>query len=169
MTPSVISFTLNGRPVDVLLRRFATLQAVLREELGHTAPKVGCRQGGCGSCAVLVDGELVLSCLLPAQEAAGRAVETVAALGTAAGGLHPLQAAFVEGFAVQCGYCTPGMLMAAKALLDRNPEPTRDEIVAAIDGQVCRCTGYAPIIDAIAAAARRLAEQRRGERAGVQA
>jgi len=129
-----------------------TLQAVLRRQLGHTAVKDGCRQGGCGSCTVLVDGEPMLSCLLPVQDIAGRRVTTVEGL-TPAEGLHPIQKAFLEANGFQCGYCTPGMVLLAKALLDHNPEPGRDEIVDALAGNACRCTGYDPIIEAISKAA----------------
>ena len=121
---------------------------MLREQLGLRAAKAGCRQGGCGSCTVMVDGEPVLSCLLPVANVAGRSVETLEGWKD-----DPLQRIFHERFAVQCGYCAPGMLMAARALLDSNPSPSREEIAEAIAGNVCRCTGYQSIIDAIAEAA----------------
>lgn len=129
-----------------------TLQSVLRDQLGHTSVKEGCRQGGCGSCTVLVDGEPMVSCLLPVQDVAGRRVTTLEGL-TPAQGLHPVQRAFLDANGFQCGYCTPGMELVAKALLDHNPAPSREEIVDALSGNVCRCTGYGSIIDAIAAAA----------------
>jgi aerobic carbon-monoxide dehydrogenase small subunit len=152
MPSSVVTFELGEREVEVLVAPLATLQAVLRTQLGQTSVKDGCRQGGCGSCTVLVDGEPVLSCLLPVEDVAGRRVTTLEKL-TPAEGLHPVQRAFLETNGFQCGYCTPGMEMLAAAFLDHHPEPTRDEIVDALSGNVCRCTGYEPIVDAIAAAA----------------
>ena len=155
MTPKIVSFTLNGREVDVIVKSFITLQSLLREQLGFTATKTGCKQGGCGSCTVLVDGESMLSCLLPVEDVAGKAVTTLEGL-TPHEGLHPLQAAFLKAYATQCGYCTPGMILTAKALLDRNPNPGREEIVEALAGNVCRCTGYEPIIQAVQMAARQM-------------
>jgi aerobic carbon-monoxide dehydrogenase small subunit len=152
MPSSVVTFELGEREVEVLVAPLATLQAVLRTQLGQTSVKDGCRQGGCGSCTVLVDGEPVLSCLLPVEDVAGRRVTTLETL-TPAEGLHPVQRAFLKTNGFQCGYCTPGMEMLAAAFLDHHPEPTRDEIVDALSGNVCRCTGYEPIVDAIAAAA----------------
>ena len=152
MASSVVSFQLGDREVEVLVAPLATLQAVLRTQLGQTSVKDGCRQGGCGSCTVLVDGEPVLSCILPAADVEGRRVTTLEAL-TPADGLHPVQRAFLDTNGYQCGYCTPGMEMLASALLDQHPHPSRDEIVDALSGNVCRCTGYEPIVDAIATAA----------------
>jgi carbon-monoxide dehydrogenase small subunit len=152
MPSQIVPFTLGDREVEVIVRPLTTLQAVLRTQLGQTSVKDGCRQGGCGSCTVLVDGEPMLSCLLPAEDVAGRHVTTVESL-TPADGLHPVQRAFLDQNGYQCGYCTPGMEVLAKAFLDRNPAPTRDEIVEALSGNICRCTGYEPIVDAIAAAA----------------
>jgi carbon-monoxide dehydrogenase small subunit len=146
MPSEVFEFELNGRGTEVMARPLATLGHVLREQLGLRGAKAGCRQGGCGSCTVLVDGEPMLSCILPAANVAGRTVSTVEGME----GADPLQRIFHERFAVQCGYCAPGMLMAARALLERNPSPTREEIAAALTGNVCRCTGYQSIIDAIA-------------------
>jgi aerobic carbon-monoxide dehydrogenase small subunit len=148
MPSEVFEFELNGRPTEVMAGPLASLNHVLREQLQLRAAKSGCRQGGCGSCTVMVDGETVLSCLLPVANVAGRSVTTLE-------GWHedPLQRIFHERFAVQCGYCAPGMLMAARSLLDRNPSPSREEIAEAIAGNVCRCTGYESIIDAIAEAA----------------
>lgn len=148
MASEVFEFELNGRPAEVMARPLATLNHVLREQLQLKAAKAGCRQGGCGSCTVMVDGEPVLSCLLPVANVAGRSVSTLEGWA----GADPLQRVFHERFAVQCGYCAPGMLMSARALLDRNPSPTREEIAEAIAGNVCRCTGYESIIDAIAEA-----------------
>lgn len=155
MASKIVSFQLNGKPVEVIVRPMTTLQRVLREQLGYTATKSGCRQGGCGSCTVLVNGEPMLSCLLPAEEIEGQVVMTLEGL-EENGNLNPIQAAFFEKFAIQCGYCTPGMIMVTKALLDENPQPTRAEIVEAITGNYCRCTGYEPIIQAVAEASRRM-------------
>jgi aerobic carbon-monoxide dehydrogenase small subunit len=152
VTSIVVGFELGGRPVEVLASPLATLQQVLRTQLGHTSVKEGCRQGGCGSCTVLLDGEPVLSCLLPVQDIAGRSVTTLEAL-TPTGGLSPVQQAFLDANGFQCGYCTPGMELVTKALLDRNPSPTREQIAEALSGNVCRCTGYAPILAAVEAAA----------------
>jgi carbon-monoxide dehydrogenase small subunit len=148
----VVGFELSGQDVEVMVAPLTTLQAVLRTQLGHASVKDGCRQGGCGSCTVLVDGEPMVSCLLPVEDVAGRRVTTLEGL-TPAEGLHPVQRAFLDANGFQCGYCTPGMEMVAKALLDHNPAPTRDEIVEALSGNVCRCTGYGPIVTAIEAAA----------------
>jgi carbon-monoxide dehydrogenase small subunit len=150
-----VSFTLNGRPVAAVAEPLESLRDLLREELHVTTVKAGCGQGGCGSCTVLLNGEPVLACLTPAVVADGQAITSLEGIGTPAR-LHPLQQAFYDQFAAQCGYCTPGMITVAKALLDRNPHPTRAEIVTALSGNVCRCTGYVPIIEAIEAAAARL-------------
>jgi aerobic carbon-monoxide dehydrogenase small subunit len=132
---------------------------VLREELGLTGTKHGCELGECGACAVLVDGEPQLSCLTLALECQGRSVQTIEGLAESwqpGPGLHPLQAAFADFGGSQCGYCTPGVIMTAKALLDRNPSPTRQEIKEATAGNLCRCTGYQQIVDAIEDAAAKL-------------
>ena len=155
MASTIVTFELGGREVDVMVKPLTTLQSVLRNQLGQTATKEGCRQGGCGSCTVLVDGEPMLSCLLPVEDVAGRRVTTLESL-TPADGLHPIQQAFLEGNAFQCGYCTPGMVMLSKALLDHDPAPDRDDIARALTGNVCRCTGYQPIIEAIQTAAQAL-------------
>jgi carbon-monoxide dehydrogenase small subunit len=127
---------------------------VLREDLGLTGTKHGCELGECGACAVLVDGEPLLSCLLLAVESQGQHIETVEGLATA-GRLHPLQESFADLGAAQCGYCIPGMLMTAKALLDREPRPSRERICEALSGNLCRCTGYLQIVDAVEAAAKK--------------
>ncbi len=155
MPAKIVSFNLNGRETEVMVQPMTTVQHLLREQLGYTATKAGCRQGGCGSCTVLVDGEPMAACLLPVENIAGKAVTTLEGI-TPDRGLHPLQDAFFENFATQCGYCTPGMLIVSKALLDRNPRPTREEIIDALSGNVCRCTGYEPIIQAVQNAAQRM-------------
>jgi carbon-monoxide dehydrogenase small subunit len=155
MAVKVVSFNLNGRPTDVLVKPLATLQTLLREQLEYTATKVGCKQGACGSCTVLVDGEPMASCLLPVENVAGKEVTTLEGI-TPEHGLHPIQEAFFENFAVQCGYCTPGVIVVTKALLDRNPHPSRQQIIEALTGNICRCTGYEPIIQAIEVAAERM-------------
>ncbi len=147
-----MSLTLNGEPVEVSFAPYKTLLEVLREELGLTGTKHGCELGECGACAVLVDGEPVLSCLMLALECEGRSVQTVEGLAKGTQ-LHPLQAAFADHGGSQCGYCTPGMLMTAKALLDHEPEPSRERIKEAISGNICRCTGYNQIVEAIEVAA----------------
>ena len=152
MTKTPVAFRLNGAEKAVFVDGGANLLDVLRRGLGDLSPKYGCGQGTCGACTVLIDGEPHLACLTLAEAAAGREIETTAGLGAGAT-LDPLQEAFMDGFAAQCGYCTSGMLMAAKALLRRNPSPSREEIVEAISGNICRCTGYEPIIEAIQAAA----------------
>jgi carbon-monoxide dehydrogenase small subunit len=148
MPSKIVSFVLGDRETEVMVQPMTTLQVVLREQLGRTAAKDGCRQGGCGSCTVLLDGEPVLSCLLPVEEVAGRRVDTVETV-TPVGGLSPLQQAFLDAHATQCGYCTPGMIMLGTGLLAHDPQPSRDEIVDALGGNICRCTGYAPIVRAI--------------------
>ena len=156
MASKIVTFDLGGRPVEVMVKPMTTLQAVLRYQLGYTAVKEGCRQGGCGSCTVLVDGEPMMSCLLPVEDIAGKRVTTIETL-TPADGIDPLQQAFIDNAAFQCGYCTPGMVMISKALLEHNASPTRAEIVDALGGNVCRCTGYEPIIAAVEGAARAMA------------
>jgi carbon-monoxide dehydrogenase small subunit len=147
-----LAFTANGEPRDLVVESYKTLLEVVREDLGLTGTKHGCELGECGACAVILDGELVLSCLVAAVECEGRSATTVEGLREGPR-LHPLQDAFADHGAAQCGYCTPGMLLAAKWLLDRNPEPTREQIAEALSGQICRCTGYLQIFDAVAAAA----------------
>jgi carbon-monoxide dehydrogenase small subunit len=155
-----IQFQLNGSARAAFADPAENLLNVLRRGLNDFGPKYGCGQGTCGTCSVLIDGELRLSCLTPAAACDGARVETVSGLADGPQ-LHPLQNAFMEHFAAQCGFCTPGMLMAAKALLDRNPSPSREDVIDAISGNICRCTGYEPIIEAILAASRAAPQQRR--------
>jgi carbon-monoxide dehydrogenase small subunit len=157
-----LSFNLNDEPVEVLVDDYKTLLEVLREDLALTGTKHGCELGECGACAVLVDGEPVLSCLLLAVESSGRRVTTVEGLATG-GRLHPLQESFADLGAAQCGYCTPGILMTAKALLDREPHPSRERIQEALSGNLCRCTGYWQILEAVEAAAERSSDTASGE------
>ncbi|MDE0113027.1 MAG: (2Fe-2S)-binding protein [Albidovulum sp.] len=152
MSKSPVSFELNGSETSLFVEGGQNLLDALRRGVGDLTPKFGCNQGTCGACTVLIDGQPFLSCLVLAVNAEGRSIETAAGLSDGPS-LHPLQQAFIDGFAAQCGYCTPGMLLAAKTLLDRNPNPAREEIAEAISGNLCRCTGYAPIIDAILSAA----------------
>jgi carbon-monoxide dehydrogenase small subunit len=161
MARKPVEFHLNGADKAVFVTDGQNLLDVLRRGVGDLTPKFGCGQGTCGTCTVLIDGEPHLSCLVLAETVAGRQVVTAAGLASG-NALHPLQSAFMESFAAQCGYCTPGMLMAAKALLDRNPSPSREEVVEAISGNICRCTGYEPIINAILAAARTSAARHYG-------
>jgi carbon-monoxide dehydrogenase small subunit len=148
-----LSLEVNGEARELLCDGYKTLLEVLREDLALTGTKHGCELGECGACAVLLDGELVLSCLVAAPECDGRKVETVEGMQLGAE-LHPLQAAFADHGAAQCGYCTPGFLLAAKELLDKRPSSTRAEIAEALSGQLCRCTGYLQIFDAVESAAR---------------
>lgn len=143
-----IRFTLNGEAMDVAFAPYKTLLEVLREDLGHTGTKHGCELGECGACAVLVEGKAVLSCLLLALECEGKNIVTVEGL-CREGKLHPLQEAFADLGAAQCGYCTPGILVTAKALLEGNAHPSRDEIREALSGNLCRCTGYQQIFEAV--------------------
>jgi len=147
-----LGLTVNGERVEVAFAPHKTLLEVLREDLGLTGTKHGCELGECGTCAVLVDGRPVLSCLYLGLECEGRRVDTVEGMATAAG-LHPLQKAFADLGAAQCGYCTPGFLLTARALLDAKPRPTLEEIREALAGNLCRCTGYVKIFEAVELAA----------------
>ncbi|HHW07721.1 MAG TPA: (2Fe-2S)-binding protein [Clostridia bacterium] len=150
------SFKLNGAPVTLEVSSSATLLEVLREHLGRTGTKEGCGQGECGACTVLLNGKPVNSCLILMDQVEGQRVTTIEGL-TGEGEPHLLQKVFVEMGAVQCGFCTPGMILSAYALLAENPNPTREEIREALSGNLCRCTGYTKIVDAVEVAARRLA------------
>lgn len=151
-----IHFTLNGHDVSVEVESHKTLLQILRDNFHLTGTKDGCGQGECGACTVLVDGMSIDSCLYPAFEVEGKSVTTIEGLVGEGNRLHPIQEAFVENGGVQCGFCTPGMIMSAKALLDENPHPTDEEIRRAISGNLCRCTGYVQIIDSIRKAAKSL-------------
>jgi len=155
---SRIRFTLNGEQTDVSFASYKTLLEVLREDLNHTGTKHGCELGECGACAVLLDGKPILSCLFLAVECDARDIQTVEGL-SANGTLHPLQEAFADLGAAQCGYCTPAILVTAKALLDENLHPTRDQIREALSGNLCRCTGYLQIFEAVEAAVLEIASQ----------
>ncbi|HLX81022.1 MAG TPA: (2Fe-2S)-binding protein [Burkholderiales bacterium] len=150
-----MELTVNGEFAPVSFSSYKTLLEVLREDLNLTGTKHGCELGECGACAVLVDGQPQLSCLVLGVECEGKRIETVEGLADG-GTLHPLQAAFADCGAAQCGYCTPGILMTAKALLDRNPNPDREQIKEAISGNLCRCTGYLQIFEAIEEAVERM-------------
>ena len=146
----ILRMKVNGKTVEAWVDPTWTLLRVLREELGLTGTKEGCGQGDCGACTVIMNGKAVHACLVLAMQAEGKEVETVEGLGTPEK-LHPLQASFLNNGAVQCGFCTPGMLMSAAALLRKKPHPTEEEIKKGISGNLCRCTGYVKIIKAIAA------------------
>jgi len=146
-----LELKVNGQLYGVFVEPWQTLAEVLRGELGLTGLKVSCNMGSCGSCTVLIDGKAVKSCLMLVPQAKEREIITIEGLATDEG-LHPLQEAFIEHFAVQCGYCTPGMILKAKTLLDENPYATEDEIRTGLSGNLCRCTGYVKIVEAIMAA-----------------
>jgi 4-hydroxybenzoyl-CoA reductase subunit gamma len=152
MSKRLLTLTLNGRPREDAVAENALLLDYLRETVGLTGTKQGCDGGECGACTVMVEGRPRLACTTLAHQVAGLRVETIESLATQ-GRLSRLQAAFHEKLGAQCGYCTPGMIMAAEALLRRNPDPTRDEIKAALAGNLCRCTGYVKIIESVQAAA----------------
>jgi len=155
---SRVALTVNGDARDVVFDDYKTLLEVLREDLGLTGTKHGCELGECGACAVLMNGHPVLSCLVLGVECEGADVVTIEGVAHGAE-LHPLQAAFADLGGSQCGYCTPGIVLTAKHLLERNPTPTRAEIAAALSGNLCRCTGYLQIFEAVEAAAATLAGQ----------
>ncbi len=148
----ILTFTLNGEKTEVICEPNRSLLDLLRDDLGLTGTKKGCEEAECGACTVLLDGRPVNSCATLAVECEGHDVVTIEGIARN-GELHPIQKQFIEKWAFQCGYCTPGMIMSAKALLDHNPHPTETEIREAIEGNLCRCTGYAKIVEAIAAAA----------------
>jgi len=155
-----LTLRVNGESQEVSFAPYKTLLEVLREDMNLTGTKHGCELGECGACAVLADGVPVLSCLALALECEGREIETVEGLANGSK-LHPLQAAFADLGGAQCGYCTPGILMTAKALLERDPDPSRESIREAISGNLCRCTGYQQIYESIEEGARRIREEQR--------
>jgi carbon-monoxide dehydrogenase small subunit len=156
-----LSFNLNGRLTETEFEHCETLAEVLRDRLNLTGTKLSCEVQVCGACTVLVDGLPVSACTLLAYEARGKNVVTIEGLAKPDGTLHPIQQAFIDEFAFQCGFCTPGMILAAKALLDENPKPSRDEIVHYMDGNICRCTGYVSIVRAIQKVAGTLEESKK--------
>jgi carbon-monoxide dehydrogenase small subunit len=162
MPVRIVNLKVNGVDQAFMAKPETTLLLALREQLGLMGTKRGCAQGACGSCTVLLDGAPVVSCLVPAVTIDGADVATVEGLADGPV-LSDVQQAFLDGFATQCGFCTPGMIMSAEALLARNPDPTSDEVNEAISGNVCRCTGYAPIVSAILDAAQRRNRRISGE------
>jgi aerobic carbon-monoxide dehydrogenase small subunit len=155
-TTKTVQLTVNGKKHSLQIEPNEVLLDVIREKLKLTGTKCGCGNGECGACTILIDGQAINSCLVLAVECEGKNIETIEGLADKNGELHPIQQAFVDYFAIQCGFCTPGMIMAAKALLDKNPSPTELEIREAINGNLCRCTGYENIVKAISAAAESL-------------
>lgn len=151
----LLKLVVNGQQYQISVELRMTLLEVLRDQLHITSPKVGCNLGDCGTCSVLLDGQLVRSCITNALVAQGKEVITVEGLAKP-GKMHPLQAAFHKYYGAQCGFCSPGMILAAKALLDKNPKPTRSEIKEGLSGNLCRCTGYVKIIDSVQAAAEQM-------------
>jgi len=158
MSFKTLRFTLNGEPMEIAVSPSDMLVDVLRDKLELTGTKKGCGKGECGACTVIMNGKAVASCLVPALKAIDAEIETIE--GVANGEAHPLQETFMDLGAVQCGFCTPGMIMSSKALLDDKPQPTKSEIREAIAGNICRCTGYVKIEEAVEAAAEKLREQR---------
>ena len=150
---TIINLIVNDQPVEAAVEPNRTLLQLLREDLGLTGTKHGCGLGDCGACTIIMDGQPVNSCLVLAVQANGREVLTIEGLADN-GKLHPIQQAFVDNGAIQCGFCTPGMILSAKALLDENPRPTENEIRTAISGNLCRCTGYQKIVEAVQEAAK---------------
>ena len=151
----VLRMTVNGERMEVVVKPSTMLLDVLRDALGLTGTKKGCGCGECGSCTVILDGKAVTSCIIPAMKAMDKEVLTIEGLGRP-GKLHPIQDAFIKYGAIQCGFCTPGMVLSVKALLEDNPNPTEEEVRVAISGNLCRCTGYVKIVDAVLAAARKM-------------
>jgi carbon-monoxide dehydrogenase small subunit len=157
-----VTLHINGEDTTVSIEKNQTLLSVLRDTLHMTGTKCGCNTSDCGACKVIIDGDAVNSCVILARNCAGKSIETIEGLSHGTD-LHPIQQAFVESGAIQCGYCTPGMIMSAKALLDKNPNPDEQDVRAAIENNLCRCTGYVKIVDAILLAAKRM---RQDEAAG---
>ena len=153
-----IEVEINGIKKQLVIDETAILVDVLRDQLGLTGTKKACGEGECGSCTILLDGEPVNSCLILAAQADGKKITTIEGIGSP-GKLHPIQEAFVKEGAIQCGYCTPGMILSAKALLDKNPDPSEEEIKRALSGNLCRCTGYKKIVEAVKSAAELMATE----------
>ena len=151
-----ITLHINGDKYSIAVEPWRTLSEVLREDLNMIGTKIGCETGDCGACTVLINGQSVTSCLSLAVESDGKEITTIEGLSTQGDTLHPIQEAFVEQGAIQCGYCTPGMILSAKYLLDRNPEPTESQIRQALSGNLCRCTGYNLIVKAVMAASKKI-------------
>jgi carbon-monoxide dehydrogenase small subunit len=158
MNDQVVKLTVNGETTEVTVDPWVTLLEAIRDKLELTGTKEACSLGECGACTVILDGKAVNSCLVLAVEAKGKEVLTIEGL-RKSGELHPLQQAFIDEGAVQCGFCTPGMILAAKALLDKNPEPNEDEIIEALAGNLCRCTGYVKIVKAVKNGAQAMKKQ----------
>jgi carbon-monoxide dehydrogenase small subunit len=154
-----VSAVVNGEPVEMLVGQRQTMLDALRDELRLTGSKEGCGTGDCGACSIVVDGRLTASCLMLAPEADGRRIETIEGMAGEGGGMHPLQVKFLEHAALQCGFCTPGLLVASKALLDRNPDPSETEVRFWLAGNLCRCTGYDKIVRAVLDAAAELRQE----------
>ena len=152
-----LTLRVNGDDYEIFTDPWKTLVKVLREDIGLTGTKEGCNTGNCGVCTVLIDGKAVKSCLVLASQAQGKDILTIE--GLSKNGLHPLQQAFIDHFAVQCGHCTPGMILTAKAFLDENPNPTEEEVRLGLAGNYCRCTGYVKIVEAILAAAKTMRKE----------
>ena len=157
MAKTTLNLTVNGRPTVVQIDEYRSLLYLIREVLGLKGTKEGCSEGVCGACTVLLDGQAVNACLVLAVQAEGKALLTIEDLGEV-DNLHPIQNAFIETGAVQCGYCTPGMILATKALLDKAPDPSEEEIRRGLSGNLCRCTGYQKIVEAVRLASRNKAE-----------
>lgn len=158
-----ISFLLNGDEISCQVKEHWTLSHLLREELGLIGTKEGCGNGECGACTVIVDRLAVNSCLYLAVEADGKTIETIEGLASKEGALHPLQQSFVDNGGIQCGFCSPGMIMSSKALLDENPDPDRQQIQQALAGNICRCTGYIQIFESVEAAKNLVAVSKGGQ------
>ena len=155
MAEQMVKFMVNGRSYEIPIEPHMTLVEVLRDKLDITGTKLSCGAGECGACTVLIDGKPALSCLTLAMTAREKNILTIEGLAEG-GNLHPIQKAFIEHGAIQCGFCTPGMILATKALLDENPNPNREEVKKALAGNLCRCTGYVKIVDAVLAAAKEM-------------
>jgi len=156
MGKRLVTMTVNGETAEVAVEPSAMLIDVLRDELGLIGVKDACGRGECGTCTVILDGKAVNSCIIPVMKAVGKEVWTIEGLDRQLGKLHPIQEAFIEYGAIQCGFCTPGMVLSAKALLDENANPTEQEVRVALSGNICRCTGYVKIINAVLAVAQRM-------------